>query len=261
MDSGEIFVSSRHNDSRLSPTAVRSDRSDQLQISHPTPIDDYRSSCKRVVGSAGVGDCAVAGIAILLAIRKLAMGFPRGVEHSSYPCLRAVGVGRRRRDIVVVACDGATRLAPLYLVGTGLVFLFLALDEYFALHEFIEDWEIRYIGLGTAVVLATLAVAARSTQRARMWHVCLLFGLAISVSGAMVFNALPIACDTMGPFSFDGCLEFYIQEETLELLGIWLTLVAMLDIFQARRRRRVPASGAFYICCRRFQLSCFCSIL
>ncbi len=121
----------------------------------------------------------------------------------------------------------------LYLVGTGLVFLFLALDEYFALHEFIEDWEFRYIGLGAAVVLATLAVAARSTQRARVWHVCLLFGLAISVSGAMVFNALPIACDTLGPLSFDGCLEFYIQEETLELLGIWLTLVAMLGHFSS----------------------------
>ena len=36
----------------------------------------------------------------------------------------------------------------LYFAGTGLVFIFLGLDEYLALHEFIQDWELRYIALG-----------------------------------------------------------------------------------------------------------------
>ncbi len=119
-------------------------------------------------------------------------------------------------------------LIRFYLAATGCVFVFLGLDEYLALHEFIKAWERYYIALGLAVAAATLYVAWRSTKRTWIWHFCLLFGLALSVLGAMVFNALPRTCDSLGPILLDGCLEFYFQEECLELLGIWLTLVAML---------------------------------
>ena len=119
----------------------------------------------------------------------------------------------------------------LYFVGTGLVFLFLGLDEYLALHEFIQDWEIRYIALGAAVVAATLAVAWRSPRRERIWHLCLLFGLAVSVVGAMIFNAIPVTCGDLFFLPVDGCLQFFVQEETLELIGIWLVLIAMLGHF------------------------------
>ena len=90
------------------------------------------------------------------------------------------------------------------------------------------EWEIRYIALGAAVVAATLVLAWRSTRRAWKWHGCLLAGLAMSVAGAMLVNALPIPCDSLGFLRFQGCLEFYFLEECLEFLGIWLTLVAML---------------------------------
>ena len=119
----------------------------------------------------------------------------------------------------------------LYYIGTGLVFLFLGLDEYLALHEFIQDWELRYIALGGAVVSATLAVAWRSPQGERIWHLCLLFGLALSVVGAMVFNAIPVTCGNLLFLQVDGCLQFFVQEETLELIGIWLVLIAMLGHF------------------------------
>ncbi len=122
-------------------------------------------------------------------------------------------------------------LFRFYLAATGCVFVFLGLDEYLALHEFFEAWERYYIALGLAVVAATLYVAWRSTKRTWIWHFCLLFGLALSVLGAMVFNALPRTCDSLGPIFLHGCLEFYFQEECLELLGIWLTLVAMLGHF------------------------------
>ena len=121
-----------------------------------------------------------------------------------------------------------------YLGATGCVFLFLGLDEYLALHEFIEAWEFYYIALGAAVVVATLAVARRSPRTAWIWNASFLCGLALSVLGAMVFNALPEVCDNLGPLPLDGCLEFYFQEESLELLGIWLTLVAMLGHFSDR---------------------------
>lgn len=122
-------------------------------------------------------------------------------------------------------------LSRWYWVGIGLVFLFLAVDEYLALHEAIPEWELRYIALGAAVVAATLALAWRSAPSARKWHASLLFGLAMSVAGAMLVNALPIPCDALGPLRFEGCLEFYFLEESLEFLGIWLTLVALLGQF------------------------------
>ena len=128
----------------------------------------------------------------------------------------------------------------LYLAATGCVFIFLGLDEYLALHEFVAGWELYYIALGLAVVAATLLVARRSPRRTWVWHGCLLFGLALSVMGAMAFNAIPPACDSFGPLPVAGCLEFYFQEECQELLGIWFTLVAMLGHFSdsAERPRR-----------------------
>ena len=120
------------------------------------------------------------------------------------------------------------RIHRFYLLGVGLVFLFLGLDEYLALHEFMPNWELRYAALGAAVLAGTVAVAWRSPKPTRLWHICLLTGLAVSVAGAMALNALPTACGSWGPFQFDGCLQFYFQEESLEFLGIWLALVAML---------------------------------
>ena len=142
----------------------------------------------------------------------------------------------------------------LYFAGTGLVFIFLGLDEYLALHEFIQDWELRYIALGVAVVLATLAVAWRSARRERIWHFCLLVGLAVSVVGAMLFNAIPVTCDDLAFLRIEGCLQFFVQEETLELIGIWLALIAMLGHFsnaapapRAILRRSLYALPALWI--------------
>ena len=118
----------------------------------------------------------------------------------------------------------------LYLVGTGLIFLFLAVDEYLALHEAVPDWELRYILLGAALVLATALVALRSPRSSWLWHLLLLAGLAISVAGAMLINALP--CGSLAFLRLDdGCVEFYVLEESFEFLGIWLTLLAALGHF------------------------------
>lgn len=133
-------------------------------------------------------------------------------------------------------------LVRWYWVGIGLVFLFLAVDEYLALHEVIPEWELRYIALGAAVVAATLVVAWRSARSAWKWHATLLFGLAMSVAGAMLVNALPIPCDGLGFLRFEGCLEFYFLEESLEFLGIWLTLVGLLGQFSAALPR-APAKA------------------
>ncbi len=138
---------------------------------------------------------------------------------------------------------GRPALLHVYLVAVGLIFMFLALDEFLALHEFIPDWETRYIALGATVVVATIVVALRSPRRSWLWHFCLLTGLGISAAGALVLNTLPIPCGSMGFLRFDGCLEFFFLEESCELLGIWLALVAILGLFSDAAPMPKPRVG------------------
>ena len=134
--------------------------------------------------------------------------------------------------ITVWLANGRRIWLRLYLLGIGLLFLFLARDEYANLHEFIANWISLYGALGTAVVMITLAVALYSPRRMRIWHFCLLVGLAMSALGALVIEQFPReACGSMGPLPLDGCLYRYNFEEPLEFLGIWLALVAMLGHF------------------------------
>ena len=120
----------------------------------------------------------------------------------------------------------------LYLVAIGLVFLYLARDEYFHVHEDIHNWKRYYAAGGVLVAAATAIVAARAPQRTWIWHLCLLTGLAISAAGAIGVELMPRrACGTLGFLGLDRCLYFFWFEETLEFLGIWVTLLAILGQF------------------------------
>ena len=120
----------------------------------------------------------------------------------------------------------------LYFAGVGLVFLFMATDEYFLLHETNPYWRSQYVALGAGIVLATLAVALHSQvtlRQGRVWHACLLTGLAIGGFGATSLEMHLVECSGWGYFLFSGeCIEILVLEEALEFLGIWLTLIAML---------------------------------
>ena len=124
----------------------------------------------------------------------------------------------------------------LYLVAIGLAFLFMARDEYAALHEAILGWERYYALLGAAIVIATLLLARRAPPGARIWHLCLLAGLALSAIGGIGIEQLrpqlrgPV-CDALGALRLDGCLLTFQYEETLECGGMWLVLLAMLGHF------------------------------
>ena len=142
----------------------------------------------------------------------------------------------------------------LYLVGLGLVFLFLAWDEYFTFHEHIANWERYYAALGAAVALATAALAFRSPRRTQIWRFCLLTGLAIGAIGAMAFNGQQRICGSFGFVPLYGCLWPNNYGETLEFLGIWLVLVAILISFSQsvptpspRVRRVLYLLPAFWI--------------
>ena len=118
-----------------------------------------------------------------------------------------------------------------YLVATGLVFLFLALDEYLTLHEGTPNWERNYTALGALVVVATVLVAVRSPRRAWIWHLCLLTGLAMSAAGGILLELLPTIRGNFGLLYFDKSLQSFHWEEFFEFLGIWLVLVAILGQF------------------------------
>ena len=130
----------------------------------------------------------------------------------------------------------------LYMAALGLVFLFFAWDEFFLVHEQIGNWEILYAVLGAVVVAATALVAASSPRRSRIWYICLLIGLAISATGAIVLEhfRIPAICDRLGFLPEGGRCQLYIVEESLEFLGIWLTLIAVLGLFSSARPRPRP---------------------
>ncbi len=116
----------------------------------------------------------------------------------------------------------------LYFVGIGLVFFLLAYDEYAVVHEFIYDWRIYYIALGAAVVVATLAVAARSLKPTWISYATLLIGLATSAAGGLLFES---TCGNSLFEAINRCSKHFWVEEPLEFLGIWLALIAMLIQF------------------------------
>lgn len=119
-----------------------------------------------------------------------------------------------------------------YLLAIALFFVYLAWDEYFSLHETNLALETVYIALGAVIAAATLAAAARSPRHARVWYVCLLAGMALNVTGAMVVDARYQICGSFGFIQLDGCLRVYNLEEAVELIAVWLILVAILGILK-----------------------------
>ena len=122
-------------------------------------------------------------------------------------------------------------LQSLYLAAAGVIFLFMALDEFFALHEQIQHWKRYYLALGAMLVFAALLVAKRSPRRAWIWYFCFSFGLAIAGSGAVFIELIPVSCGAMGIVHLEGCIDFALWEESIEFLGVWLAMLAMMGNF------------------------------
>ncbi len=126
----------------------------------------------------------------------------------------------------------------LYLVGLAPLFLYFAWDELDSQRVWLAHWELVYATIGAIVVAVTSVVAVRSPRHTWIWYICLLAGLAISAAGALLIEQLRHLdiCRDLGLVHYsafigkDRCLV-YLVEESLELLGIWLVLVAMLGLF------------------------------
>lgn len=121
----------------------------------------------------------------------------------------------------------------LYLAAIGLIFIFVARDEYLSIHERIDNWERYYIALGALVAAATAFVAYRSDRGERVWHLCMLGGLAMSAAGAIPLESNPLFCGRWDFLPLDGCHWTHHYEESLEFLGIWLVLLGLLGQLSA----------------------------
>ena len=120
----------------------------------------------------------------------------------------------------------------LYFLGFGLVFLFLGLDEFFDLRTSIPNLRGHYMIVGAAMAAATVIVAVRSPRRSRIWQICLLLGLSIVAVGGLLFDVTSDFCGAIGFIRpSGGCLEPDYFEESLEILGVWLALIALLGQF------------------------------
>ena len=125
--------------------------------------------------------------------------------------------------------------ARLLYAVYGMLFLLLAGDEYFKLHERHAGLQGLYAIGGLALALAALPVARRASTQSRLWQALLLAGLAISALGGLAIdNIYAAACGGIGILHlFDQCLDLHWLEECLEFLGVWLALVAMLGALSA----------------------------
>jgi len=134
----------------------------------------------------------------------------------------------------------------LYLVGIGLVFTYLAWDEYYSVHEQLMYWKRTYAALGGLISLATIFVALRMPGHRRKWYACFVVGLAMSGTAATAFELLPTTCGDLLLLRLRGCLNFGVWEKTVEYAGAWLMLVAALGLMTDARpgpKRWVQASA------------------
>ena len=137
------------------------------------------------------------------------------------------------------------RWQRLYFLCLGIIFLYLTWDELFVLHEHIRNWSLYYGAVGLGLAALTMRVAWRSRRRLWVWYFCILSGLAISAGGAMVLEHFryPAMCRRLRLYYIDRCIMNYI-EESMEYLGIWLVLLALLGLLSelaplSKRRLRL----------------------
>lgn len=115
----------------------------------------------------------------------------------------------------------------LYFLAFGWVFIYLALDEYYLLHEANEMlYGLIYAGIGAIIVLAALRVLPRSRARG-----LLLGGLALAAAGGLGIDLFNYNDACLGFLPGDTCSFLKYTEEGLEMLGMCLTLLAMLEIY------------------------------
>ncbi len=130
----------------------------------------------------------------------------------------------------------------IYFLSIGLLFLFMALDEFFLLHEAYPTLMKIYPVLGLGILALSVFAARYSPRDNLKWFACMLSGLFIAGFGEIVveeFKSVHI-CGYIWFVRISRCLEAFYLEETLAFSGIWLSLVAVLGHFSNLAPRPRP---------------------
>ncbi len=125
----------------------------------------------------------------------------------------------------------------LYFAGLGVLFIHLARDEFFLFHEDGLRWQFPFAQFGAALAMATALSAFRLPRSLRIWHLCILAGLAIGALGALALDVVQWNGACNSTVFFSGRCEIYILEEMLEFLGMWLVLIGVCGLFSAAAPR------------------------
>lgn len=120
-------------------------------------------------------------------------------------------------------------------VALAFVLLFITWVEYFLSHKRtympFGEWDYVYLAIGSVFALTVINVAWRSPKPVRIWCLSLMAGLAIAAAGALLVDLIVSApCKRLGLYSESKCVLRTI-EESLELLGVWVVIVAALGLF------------------------------
>ena len=125
-----------------------------------------------------------------------------------------------------------------YFLVIGLVFFILALDDFTVVFrsaaiafDNVFIWQVGYFIIGIATVLLTIRATIHSSRREWSFHMCFLVGVALLGAAGLVIDFYKLDCVNPGFLRLDGCLNKDVLEESIEFLGTWLALVAMLGHF------------------------------
>ncbi len=126
----------------------------------------------------------------------------------------------------------------LCFVGLALLFFFLASDEFHEHRSIIRAMPggvavmyVLYVSLGAVVIGGAALLTVTSPRSKRIWPICFALGLALGGAGSLGLDTYLLgsesSCRLLDLWNNDEC-KLYMVEESLEKLGIWLTLVAVL---------------------------------
>lgn len=156
----------------------------------------------------------------------------------------------------------------LYWLLVSILIAFLALDEFFSLHETIVFWRGGYLILGGTVGLVTLFMISRSKPDIRKILLMFVIGLGIMGVSGVVLDAFSTQnLLDIGPLKFTFircrgeflgvyCRDFSNTEELMELYGsgiMWLSLMALITAYwrepqqQTTQHRWVIVGGLVWV--------------
>ena len=123
-------------------------------------------------------------------------------------------------------------LKRIYLIMIAAGFCLMMLEEHFKFYRSnMPAGQSEFLGpvvVGLPLILAIFVSALRSEKKARVWDFSLLAGLLLTAVAAIVVDNLPKPCSILGAPLTNGCLVMTTIEESLEMLGVWLALAALL---------------------------------